>query len=136
MTRYTIKAVMLLHIDAETTSDAIDVAQVATANYDHLEGVEFEGGSYAIVSPDMNITGKQFTAYEWIEYGWRHGWCSPPVCETHDGFPMSDAESEQSMQGDPCLHILRLYESPEHKAEVESPHAPPQWRGLTQGWTA
>lgn len=133
MTRYTIKAVMLLHIDAETTSDAIDVAQVATANYDHLEGVEFEGGSYAIVSPDMNVTGKQFTSEEWMEYGWRHGWCSPPVCEVHDGLPMSDEESEED---EPCLHVIRLYESPEHKAAIESDHAPASWRASNRGWKA
>jgi hypothetical protein len=49
--------------------------------------------------------------FEWIEYGEKRGYCSPAVCSTHDGLPMSDLENEEWDQGgDPCVHALRLYE--------------------------
>ena len=68
---------------------------------------------------------------EWVRIGYERGWVSPPVCETHDGLPLSEAEAEDM---EPCIHIMRLYESPEHKAVVESEHAPSVWRATNQGW--
>lgn len=67
---------------------------------------------------------------EWLKIGMDEGWCGPPVCEVHDGFPMSDEEwMIADLDGEPpCMHMLRLYESPEHKEEVESIHSPSQWR--------
>jgi hypothetical protein len=39
-----------------------------------------------------------------------------------------EEEEEFENGGDPCVHILRLYHTPEHKAEVEENHSPSQWR--------
>lgn len=68
---------------------------------------------------------------EWVRFGFEQGWVSPPVCETHDGTPMTEAEADD---GDTCIHILRLYEDAEHKAAVELEHAPSVWRASNQGW--
>lgn len=56
----------------------------------------------------------------WLSIGREHGYCSLPVCETHDGSPISQAEQDLWDEGDdPCIHIIRLYESPQHMEEVE-----------------
>lgn len=66
---------------------------------------------------------------EWVRIGIENGWCGPPVCYTHDGLPTSVAEDDVWIEGDdPCMHVIRLYESPEHQAAVEENHAPSQWR--------
>lgn len=69
---------------------------------------------------------------QWLSYGIEQGWCGAPVCETHDGFPMSQEEYEiMDEDGEPpCMHMIRLYESPEHRDEVEEAHSPSQWRKL------
>lgn len=66
---------------------------------------------------------------EWIKQGTEQGWCSVPLCDTHDGLPMTK-EEEQAWEegGDPCVHVIRLYSSPEDKAEAEAGHSPSQWR--------
>ena len=72
--------------------------------------------------------------FEWIEHGYRQGYCGPDVCETHDGVPMSEAEHEEfSEGGDPCIAILRLYNDPGHKAAIEADHSPSQWRASNSG---
>lgn len=68
------------------------------------------------------------TYEEWIEAGIKAGFCGPAVCSTHDGIPTTQAEDEEFEEGDPCVHIVRLYESPEIKAQVEENHAPSVWR--------
>jgi hypothetical protein len=68
---------------------------------------------------------------EWVKFGFDNGWVGPPVCETHDGTPLSNAEA---WDDEPCIHIMRLYESAEHKDEIESGHAPSVWRASNQGW--
>ncbi|KQO98733.1 hypothetical protein [Leifsonia sp. Leaf264] len=94
------------------------------------------------IKPELDI-------YEWLRIGLEAGFVGPGICETHDGFPMSEAEeaayeedqlalpitplsreeAEEFEEGsDPCIHILRLYASPEHKAAVEENHAPSNWR--------
>lgn len=63
----------------------------------------------------------------WLAIGREHGYCSLPTCETHDGVPMSELEQDAWEEGeDPCVHVIRLYESPEHMEEVESNI--PEWR--------
>lgn len=70
----------------------------------------------------------------WMEIGLRNGFIGPPVCYTHDGLPMSEEEEEELGEGDPCIHVIRPYHSPEHKKEVEENHAPSVWRNpLCQG---
>jgi len=65
---------------------------------------------------------------EWLHIGLENGWCGPPVCSIHDGIPMSEAEEEEFQEGDPCVHIIRLYEDEEQKKLVEDFHSPSNWR--------
>ncbi len=66
---------------------------------------------------------------EWIKIGIDNRWCGPPVCYTHDGIPTSPAEDEEWGEGgDPCMHIVRMYESPEHADAIVEAHGPSQWR--------
>lgn len=74
------------------------------------------------------VNGEPMDFEEWLAYGHAKGWNGPPVCETHDGVPLSELESTEFETGDPCVHIVRLYDSPEHKREVEENHSPSQWR--------
>ena len=70
---------------------------------------------------------------EWIEIGVKMGWCSPPICDPHDGMPLSEEEATEYEEGsDPCIHILRLYYSDEHRKEVESYSSQAVWRKA--GW--
>lgn len=56
----------------------------------------------------------------WLAIGREHGYCSMPVCNTHDLAPHTAGELELWENGDdPCIHIIRLYESPEQMAEAE-----------------
>lgn len=49
------------------------------------------------------------TFEEWLETGIAAGYCSEPVCDTHDGVPMSIIEREQFEDGyDPCIAVVRL----------------------------
>lgn len=65
----------------------------------------------------------------WRDIGLINGFISPPVCYTHDGLPTSAEEDEMFEDGDdPCIHIIRLYESVEHKQAIEENHSPSVWR--------
>lgn len=58
----------------------------------------------------------------WLAIGREHGYCSMPACNTHDGVPQTPAElAEWDDGGDPCVHVIRLYESPQQMAEAETP---------------
>ena len=47
---------------------------------------------------------------------------------------MSDKELEEFDEGgDPCIHILRLYEDKESKDGVECSHGPSIWRASNAG---
>jgi hypothetical protein len=66
---------------------------------------------------------------EWIEIGLKNKFCGPAICETHDGLPMTLEEEDEFFQGfDPCIHIVRLYESSEIATLVEENHSPSNWR--------
>ena len=85
----------------------------------------------------MNISENEpMSLEEWLEYGHVNGWVGPPVCETHDGLPMSASEEEEfsTGDGDPCIHVLRLYESTDVKKDVEENHSPSIWRASNRGW--
>lgn len=74
-----------------------------------------------------NRLGPEFD--EWLQYGMLHGWCGPAVCYAHDGVPMSAAEDDYFINGgDPCIHILRLYEDRETREAVEANFIPYGWR--------
>lgn len=68
------------------------------------------------------------TLNEWLKIGVELGYVGPPVCYMHDGLPTSEEEDEDWELSDPCLHILRLYESPEAKIAIEENHSPSVWR--------
>jgi hypothetical protein len=71
----------------------------------------------------------------WAKIGYEAGWCSPPVCYSHDGVPMTAGEVEQLDIGeDPCLHVVRLYESADQKKGCEANHPPAVWRAFNQDW--
>ena len=70
---------------------------------------------------------------EWLKQGIENGWCGPSVCYTHDGLPTTVAEDEEFEEGDPCIHILRLYEDETVKIGVEANHGPSVWRATNRG---
>lgn len=73
------------------------------------------------------------TAAEWYRMGLENGWCTPQVCVTHDGYPMT-AEEEQAFDetlGDDCLFLMRLVDSDEHRQAIEANFSPAVWRNPT-----
>jgi hypothetical protein len=47
---------------------------------------------------------------EWLRLGIEQGYCSEPVCVTHDGLPSVPGEDEAWESGDdPCLPAVRLF---------------------------
>jgi len=72
---------------------------------------------------------------EWLQHGYKQGWCGPPVCEIHDTLPTTIFEDEELFEGsDTSIHIDRLYETPEMKQAVEANHSPSTWRANNLGW--
>lgn len=68
---------------------------------------------------------------EWMAYGISNGFCGAPVCSTHDGTPLTTDEINGFEDGDdPCVHIVRMYATPEVKASVEENHPPSVWRDI------
>jgi hypothetical protein len=65
---------------------------------------------------------------EWMKTGYENGWVGPAVCYTHDGLPLTASEEAEFETGDPCVHIMRLYESTDVKRDVEENHSPSVWR--------
>lgn len=72
---------------------------------------------------------------EWLKFGFDQGWCGPAVCETHDGLPLSEAESEEFEESDPCIHIIRLYDDADIKKAVEEAHPASVWRASNRGYS-
>jgi hypothetical protein len=71
----------------------------------------------------------------WVRVGYEAGWCSPPVCYSHDGVPMTATEIEELDAGEePCLHVIRLYESMDQKKGCEAQNPAAVWRATNQGW--
>jgi hypothetical protein len=74
------------------------------------------------------MTLEELTFDDWLKAGIQHNFIGAPVCYTHDGLPTSEDEDEEFSEGDPCIHILRLYESSEKKTAIEDNHSPSIWR--------
>lgn len=56
------------------------------------------------------MTTPDLTFDEWLAIGITSGFCSPPVCNTHDLLPVTSAEDELwDDGGDPCLPAVRLW---------------------------
>ena len=70
---------------------------------------------------------------EWLAIGYENGWVGVPVCYTHDGLPTSASEDEEFETGDPCINVVRLYESTDVKRMVEENHSPSVWRAWNLG---
>jgi hypothetical protein len=71
---------------------------------------------------------------DWVKIGFDNGWVGAPICETHDGLPLTEAQDKEFEEGgDPCVHILRLYDTVEEKLEVEENHSPSIWRATNSG---
>jgi hypothetical protein len=71
------------------------------------------------------------TFEEWINEGIKLGYCSPLVCYTHDGLPLSKIEDELMWDsGEVCIPIIRLYEDRDTKMAVETHSLPAVWRKL------
>jgi hypothetical protein len=70
----------------------------------------------------------------WLKMGYDKGWVGPDVCVTHDGVPMTASEDSEFETGDPCVHVMRLYESTDVKRDVEENHSPSVWRATNKGW--
>ena len=86
---------------------------------------------------DDDPTRLQITYWEWIKLGFDNGFCGPPVCEMHDGIPHNSKEDEELEQGqDPCINVLRLYDEPNLKAEVEDFHSSSTINAMNLGWTS
>ena len=66
---------------------------------------------------------------EWMAEGIKQGFCGPPVCAVHDGDPTTEAEDMALWDGgEPCYHVVRMYDTSEVKALVEENHPPSMWR--------
>lgn len=73
--------------------------------------------------------------HQWITEGIRNGWCSPPVCVIHDGYPTTLEEDELFEQGgDPCIHVIRPYHDTIEKSQVEENFSPAEWRKGPYDW--
>lgn len=71
----------------------------------------------------------------WMKIGYDAGWCSPPVCYSHDGVPLTASEVEELDVGeDPCVHVVRLYESADQKKGCEANNPAAIWRATNRGW--
>lgn len=66
---------------------------------------------------------------EWFLVGIDAGFCGPILCVQHDGAPMTEAEEQDAEEGgDPCVPMVRVYESVEQRQLVEANHPPSVWR--------
>jgi hypothetical protein len=73
---------------------------------------------------------------EWAQYGYEQGWCSPPVCYTHHYLPLAPEEFNNLYDGDDsCIHLIRLYQSAEHKHAVEQANPASVWGATNRGWS-
>ena len=55
------------------------------------------------------LTVGHITFEDWLTMGIGFGYCSEPVCDTHDGLPMTPEEEERFEEGyDPCIPAVRL----------------------------
>lgn len=104
--------------DAERRFEAMSDAsiKIVSANKMLMERVE------ELASNDMSFD-------TWWQIGYEKNWVGPPVCYLHDGIPTSEEEENELNEGhDPCLHIMRVYESQGHKIEIEDFHTTSVWR--------
>jgi hypothetical protein len=57
------------------------------------------------------------------------------MCYTHDGLPFTATEDEEMTEGnDPCIHVVRLYETVDQKKGCEANNSAAVWRAENLGW--
>lgn len=50
--------------------------------------------------------------FKWLKFGIDKGWVTKPVCYMHDGVPTTSDEDDEMEEGfDPCIQVIRLWES-------------------------
>lgn len=66
--------------------------------------------------------------FDWMQTGIERGWIGPPICYTHDGFPVTEEEDTNFALGKhQCIYIFRKYNSTQHKHDVEQYHNASKW---------
>lgn len=46
---------------------------------------------------------------DWLQVGIDNNFCTPPVCDTHDGAPRTEEEENEFEEGgDPCITVVRI----------------------------
>lgn len=79
------------------------------------------------------MTTQPMSFEEWLAIGLENSYCGPPVCLTHDGEPLTNAECDELMEGgEPCIHVIRPYHDVAERLMVEEAHSPSIWR--RNGW--
>lgn len=95
-----------------------DYGQVDIPTGDWIVNVELHPApaDYAIIVPRVvwvaHVESETPVTFdEWLTMGHEAGWCSRPMCSTHDMLPMTEGEeAEFDDGGDPCIPAVRLYE--------------------------
>lgn len=66
---------------------------------------------------------------EWLLQGVLLGFCSPVLCDTHDGIGLTEDQEDEFEQGfDPCVHVIQVFESKEAQRFIFENHSPIQYR--------
>lgn len=51
------------------------------------------------------------TYNEWVAYGVNKRWVTLPVCDLHNGYPLTDKEQKDIDEGtDPCIYVMRIWD--------------------------
>jgi len=85
--------------------------------------------NFVAAKPDSAVIGNpidrepNFT--EWLNYGIANNFCGTLICYNHDGVPMT---SEEEQDEEPCVPIIRIYDTKQQKNDVENNHPPSLWR--------
>lgn len=74
-----------------------------------------------------NPIDRELNFMEWLNYGTEHNFCGTFVCYNHDGVPMTPEEEQDE---EPCVPIIRIYDTVKQKNDVENNHSPSQWRQI------
>lgn len=62
------------------------------------------------ISEETKINNKEIDFYDWIGFGREMKWCSDIVCDTHEGLPLTDKETEcWDLGNDDCIPAIRIW---------------------------
>ncbi len=133
-------------------SGLIDLLKLLVSTDNGLTGTLFDGDELDQLIEDSThferpadknirdveeVLDNKMTRWEWIKLGFDRGFCGPPICEMHDGIPHTEKEEDDLEKGqDPCINLVRLYDEPNLKAEVEDFHSSSTINAMNLGWTS